>query len=684
VRVHVSLRSAGVCALLASLGTLGLAGSPATIAAAATAGPGLASSAPPVNRSNVGATHSPQLLQQLAGPAGASGPVIGGPRNALIAGPAAAAGSVAGAAQGVDVASFQESGGINWQQVASDGVKFAVIKVTEGAYYTNKFALTDLPAAKAAGLSTAAYAFAIPNGGSSGSTQFSADPVVQADDLINYLTSNGLTVPAIMLDIEYDPYAGQDGTPAGSWCYGLSQSAMVTWISSFVSEVQAKTGWLPIIYTPAQWWTKCTGDSTAFGQAPVWVPVFGSSPPTLSAGTLPMGWSTWNFWQYASTGTVTGIPDAKNTDLDLANPAMITLLDSGLRQSMPNQSTDEGSPVGRQLNASDSSGQTPTFTAAGLPPGLSISSSGQLTGWPDVPGTYHPTVTATDGLGGSGSASFTWTESVAPNTGPSGAVRLATGGKCLNDVGNKSANGTQADIWTCNGSTAQQWMYVQDGTLRIHGKCLVPPSSSPASGAKVVLAACTGAPLQQWWLTYPRSISPSLGAIPATLLNPASGMCLSDTGWSTANGTRVVAGSCNGFKNQAWTLPAGPVSSRIPGKCMDDSGNGTANGTKIDISSCNGTSGQQWTTGTDGTVRVHGKCLDVQQGGTASGTPVDLWSCTGTGAQQWQLVPGGGGVSLVNPQSGLCLADPGNATVNGTGLQIATCAGIAGQAWRAQ
>jgi hypothetical protein len=104
----------------------------------------------------------------------------------------------------------------------------------------------------------------------------------------------------------------------------------------------------------------------------------------------------------------------------------------------------------------------------------------------------------------------------------------------------------------------------------------------------------------------------------------------------------------------------------------------------IDISSCNGTSGQQWTTGPDGTVRVHGKCLDVQQGGTASGTPVDLWSCSGTGAQQWQLVPSGGGVSLVNPQSGLCLADPGNATADGTGLQIATCASAAGQAWRAQ
>jgi hypothetical protein len=146
----------------------------------------------------------------------------------------------------------------------------------------------------------------------------------------------------------------------------------------------------------------------------------------------------------------------------------------------------------------------------------------------------------------------------------------------------------------------------------------------------------------------------------------------------------VVVGSCSGFKNQAWTLPAGPVSSQIPGMCMDDSGNQTANGTKIDVWSCNGGSGQQWTTRPDGTVQIHGKCLDAEHGGTVSGTPVDLSTCKGTGAQQWQLVPGGGGVSLMNPQSGLCLADPANATVNGTGLQIATCASAAGQAWRAQ
>ena len=46
---------------------------------------------------------------------------------------------------------------------------------------------------------------------------------------------------------------------------------------------------------------------------------------------------------------------------------------------------------------------------------------------------------------------------------------------------------------------------------------------------------------------------------------------------------------CNGYTNQAWTLPAGPVISQIPGMCLDDLGDQTENGTKIVLSTCDGT-----------------------------------------------------------------------------------------------
>jgi serine protease len=66
------------------------------------------------------------------------------------------------------------------------------------------------------------------------------------------------------------------------------------------------------------------------------------------------------------------------------------------------------SPV--QVAATDSgSGQTLTFSAAGLPAGLSISPSGLISGTPTTAATSSVTVTATDGTGASGSARFMWT-----------------------------------------------------------------------------------------------------------------------------------------------------------------------------------------------------------------------------------------------------------------------------------
>jgi hypothetical protein len=76
-----------------------------------------------------------------------------------------------------------------------------------------------------------------------------------------------------------------------------------------------------------------------------------------------------------------------------------------------NQSSTVGTAVSVQIHASDSaSGQTLTYSATGLPAGLSInSSSGLISGTPTTAGTSSSTVKATDTTGASGSASFTWT-----------------------------------------------------------------------------------------------------------------------------------------------------------------------------------------------------------------------------------------------------------------------------------
>jgi len=70
-----------------------------------------------------------------------------------------------------------------------------------------------------------------------------------------------------------------------------------------------------------------------------------------------------------------------------------------------------GTAVSLQIHASDSAtGQTLTYSATGLPAGLSInSSSGLISGTPTTAATSSVTVKATDTTGASGSASFSWT-----------------------------------------------------------------------------------------------------------------------------------------------------------------------------------------------------------------------------------------------------------------------------------
>jgi hypothetical protein len=100
-------------------------------------------------------------------------------------------------------------------------------------------------------------------------------------------------------------------------------------------------------------------------------------------------------------------------------------------------------------------------------------------------------------------------------------------------------------VYTCNGTNAQQWTVASGNTLQALGKCLDVDAAGTANGTTVDLYDCNGTGAQVW-------VPQSDGA----LLNPESGKCLDDTGWSTTPGTQLQIWSCTGAANQSWALPS--------------------------------------------------------------------------------------------------------------------------------
>jgi lysozyme len=288
-----------------------------------------------------------------------------------------------GAVQGVDVAAFQHPRGapINWPKVAAARIQFAAIKATEGNYYVNPYHARDLVRASAAGVHVVAYAFVNPRPHAGNGTAAG-----QARYLVRHTARLNGRRPPLMLDIEYNPYKG-------GVCYSLSRAAMVAWLKSFDARVRKLTGHLPIIYTTADWWRRCTGGSRAFGASLIWPAAWAARP------TLPRGWRNWALWQYTSRGTVPGIPAPGSTDRDAVN-----LIAPGRQKAA----------VGGRLSVPVSHVVRRTVTglryaASRLPAGLSVHASGVISGTLTVPVTAKSsTITAAAAGKTLGSIGVTW------------------------------------------------------------------------------------------------------------------------------------------------------------------------------------------------------------------------------------------------------------------------------------
>ncbi|MEV0407371.1 ricin-type beta-trefoil lectin domain protein [Actinoallomurus sp. NPDC050550] len=133
-------------------------------------------------------------------------------------------------------------------------------------------------------------------------------------------------------------------------------------------------------------------------------------------------------------------------------------------------------------------------------------------------------------------------------------------GKCLDVTGNTSTDGTQVEIWTCNGGANQQWTSTSANELRVTiggvTKCLDASGQGTSDGTKVVIWTCNGGANQKW----------NLGA-DQTIAGAQSGRCLDADAGGTADGTIVQLWTCKtpGDNNQRWIPPSTSTSLTING-----------------------------------------------------------------------------------------------------------------------
>ncbi|MFI0776389.1 ricin-type beta-trefoil lectin domain protein [Streptomyces sp. NPDC021212] len=116
-------------------------------------------------------------------------------------------------------------------------------------------------------------------------------------------------------------------------------------------------------------------------------------------------------------------------------------------------------------------------------------------------------------------------------------------GRCLDINNSTTANGTQAQLWDCNGGSNQRWTHTAGKQLVVYGNKCLGSSGQTGNGTPATIWDCSGQADQQW------NINPD-----GTITAVQSGLCLDANGQGTANGTKVQLWSCTGGTNQLWHL----------------------------------------------------------------------------------------------------------------------------------
>lgn len=183
---------------------------------------------------------------------------------------------------GIDVSYYQNA--IDWPRVQRAGIRFAFIRLADGATLRDPRFATNWVEARRAGVRRGAYLYFRPD----------QDVAAQADLMISAMTGRDRDALPPVIDIEADG--------------GLPPVVVAMRARDWIDRVRRALGVEPIVYTGGDLWRG--GGAEVLAGQPLWVAHY-----TQSCPALPPPWARWTFWQHTDRGAVPGIDGAVDLDL---------------------------------------------------------------------------------------------------------------------------------------------------------------------------------------------------------------------------------------------------------------------------------------------------------------------------------------------------------------------------------
>jgi hypothetical protein len=286
-----------------------------------------------------------------------------------------------------------------------------------------------------------------------------------------------------------------------------------------------------------------------------------------------------------------------------------------------------------------------SWTAKNLPSGLSIGSSGQITGTPSGAGTFSPTVTVTDADSGTATTStFTWKVTVPVNITSPLTDQASTQGRAITAITATATGGTSPYTWKTTSTGLPTGVAITSGGV-ISGT----PSSAGSYPVTLTVTDSTGQTDSQsfnWVVNAPVTVTG-----PSTTQTSTKGRAIVSIQASTSGGTGTIT-----WKTTSTGLPAG-ISINSSGVISGTpTGTGTSSVTLTATDSLGSSDTQTFSWTVNAVVAITAPTASQKSDKGVTITPITATATGGTGTISWSATGLPTGITI----------DPSTGVISGT------------------